>query len=98
MSNIINEYEDEYHKQVWGIDDIEEENKLSTKEWFKKHTEVSKYDKNGKPVLHKFKLNEPDSKLKKKWLNRQEEIDTYRDDMKTEAFNLINKYFWNLWD
>lgn len=25
-------------------------------------------------------------------------IDEYRDNMKTEAFNLINKYFWHLWD
>ena len=31
QTDIINEYEDEYHKQVWGIDDYEEENKLSTK-------------------------------------------------------------------
>lgn len=98
QTDIKNEYEDEYYKQVWGIDNFEEENKLSAKEWFKKHTEVSRYDKNGKPLLHKFKLNEPDPKLQKKWLNREKEIDTYRDNMKTEAFNLINKYFWNLWD
>lgn len=98
QTDIKNEYEDEYHKQVWGIEDFKEENKLSAKEWFKKHTEVSKYDKDGKPLLYKFKLNEPDPKLQEKWLNRQEEINTYRDNMKTEAFNLINKYFWNLWD
>ena len=98
QTDIKNEYEDEYYKQVWGIEDFKEENKLSAKEWFKKHTEVSKYDKDGKPLLHKFKLNKPDPKLQEKWLNRQEEIDTYRDNMKTEAFNLINKYFWNLWN
>jgi RNA-splicing ligase RtcB len=32
------------------------------------------------------------------WLDEARRIDKYRDDMKTEAFNLINKYFWDLWD
>lgn len=96
--DIINPYQKEYDKQLWGIDSWEEENKLSVENWFKKHTYVSKRDENGKPILHAFDFKEVEPKLKENYWQEDKKINTYRDDMKTEAFNLINKYFWNLWD
>ena len=35
---------------------------------------------------------------KKLWKEKEEEIFTYRNNMKNEAFDLIKKYFWDLWD
>lgn len=87
QTNIFNPYEEEYNKQRWG----QFKN-------FKDSTEVYKHDNKGKPLLYKFKDVKIDSKLKENYFNKLDEIDKYRDDMKTEAFNLINKYFWNLWD
>lgn len=97
-TKIENEYNEEYFNKLWNIKDPLEEEKLSTKKWFEKHTEPIKFDENGKPKLYAFKLNKVNKELEKKWLERNNEILKYRDDMKTEAFNLINKYFWNLWD
>lgn len=97
-TKIENEYDEEYSNKLWNIKDPLEEEKLSTKKWFEKHTEPIKFDENGKPKLYAFKFNKVDKELEKKWLERNKEILKYRDDMKTEAFNLINKYFWNLWD
>lgn len=98
QTEIKNKYRKEYDKQLWGVDDWETEEKLSVKDWFKKHTYVSKRDENGKPILHTFDFKEVDPKLKKDCFDEARRIDKYRDDMKTEAFNLINKYFWHLWD
>ena len=39
-----------------------------------------------------------DKKYRDKWLKRQLEIDDYKDKCKDEAFDLLKKYFWNLWD
>ena len=97
-TKIENKQDEEYSNNLWGIEDPSKENNLSTSEWFKKHTEPVKFDENGKPKLYAFKFNEVDKELKKKWLERDNEIIKYRDEMKTEAFNLINKYFWTLWD
>ena len=36
--------------------------------------------------------------LEKKYFEREKEIIEYRDEMKNEAFDLLKKYFWNLWD
>lgn len=98
QTSIINEYSEEYSNKLWNIEDPYEENKLSTSQWFKKHTEPIKFDENKKPKLYAFKFNKVNEDLTKKWLERDSEILKYRDDMKTEAFNLINNYFWNLWD
>lgn len=98
QTEIKNKYQKEYDKQLWGVDDWEAEEKLSIKEWFEKHTYVSKYNKNGNPILHTFDFKEVEPKLRENYWKEEERINTYRDDMKTEAFNLINKYFWNLWD
>ena len=98
QTEIKNKYQKEYDKQLWGVDDWEAEEKLSIKEWFEKHTYVSKYNKNGNPILHTFVFKEVEPKLRENYWKEEERINTYRDDMKTEAFNLINKYFWNLWD
>lgn len=98
QTEIKNKYQKDYDKQLWGVDDWEVEEKLSVKDWFKKHTYVSKRDENGKPLLHAFDFKEVEPELRKNYWQEEERINTYRDDMKTEAFNLINKYFWNLWD
>lgn len=95
---IKNKYEEEYDKQLWGVDDWKAEKKLSVKEWFKRHTYVSKRDENGKPLLHAFDFKEVEPELRKNYWQEEERINTYRNSMKTEAFNLINKYFWNLWN
>lgn len=98
QTEIINEYEKEYSNQLWNIKDSLEDEKLSTKDWIDLHSEPIKFDENGKPKLYAFKFNEVDKELKKKYMERDNEISNYRNEMKTEAFNLINKYFWNLWD
>lgn len=85
-----NQYDEEYDKQLWS--NIKNENNL--KEYFV----PVKYDENNKPKLYKFNTHKVDEELSKKWLNTEEEIWEYRDNMKTEAFNLINEYFWTLWD
>lgn len=97
-TKIENEYDKEYSDKLWNIKDPLEDGKLSTKDWFDLHTEPVKFDENGKPKLYAFKFNEVDKDLKKKWLERDTEILKYRDEMKSEAFKLLNEYFWNLWD
>lgn len=42
--------------------------------------------------------NKNHKKLEKKYFDREEEIYKYRNEMKNEAFDLLKKYFWNLWD
>ena len=36
--------------------------------------------------------------LEEKYRQRSEEIAKYRDEMKNEAFDLLKKYFYHLWD
>ena len=57
-----------------------------------------KFDSEGKPICYELKTNEPPEELKEKYFNREQEIFEYRNKMKDEAFDLIKKYFWNLWD
>lgn len=33
-----------------------------------------------------------------KWLEREDEISEYQNNMKNEGLKLFSKYFWNLWD
>ena len=42
--------------------------------------------------------NEPDPELKRKFWDREQEIADYRESMKNEAFDLLKKYFYSLWD
>jgi hypothetical protein len=92
--DIINEYEEEYHKQVFG----ERDDKLSFKKWWDKNFEVVETDKKGKPKLYRLKTNEPDKDLEEKFWEREKEIEHYREERKNEAFDLIKKYFYCLWD
>lgn len=39
-----------------------------------------------------------DKDLQKKYLDREKEICEYREDMKNKGFELLSKYYWNLWD
>ena len=92
--NIINEYEEEYHKQVFG----ERDDKTSFKKWWENSFEVVETDKKGKPKLYRLKTNEPDKDLEEKFWEREKEIEHYREACKDEAFDLIKKYFYYLWD
>lgn len=91
-----NEFQKEYNRQVWG--DEEELNKLSFKEYWNKFWKVEKVDEKGKPLTYRLETNEPDPELQKKYYNRETEIAKYREEMKNEAFTLLSKYFFNLWD
>lgn len=95
QTEIINEYAKEYNDIVWGPK--EDDENLTFKQWWKKHTEIIKYDEKGKPKLYKFKTNVAPKELEEKWLKRNNEIEEYRDRMKDEAFDLLKKYFWDLW-
>ena len=74
------------------------DDKKSFKEWWNAHHEVVEYDEKGKPKLWRLITNEPDEELEKKYKKRNEEIAKYRDEMKDEAFDLLKKYFYHLWD
>lgn len=84
LVKIANEYEDEYNKQVWG--------NLS----FKNALIPIKLGDNTN--AYKLNTNEPDDEIRKKYFEKEDEIAKYRDDMKNEAFDLLKKYFWDLWD
>lgn len=90
QTEIENKYEYEYHKQLWR--NVKDRTNLD---------EVfvpASYDKNGEVLTYKMNTAKVNEELEKNWLEESREIDMYRDNMKTEAFNLINKYFWDLWD
>jgi len=55
------------------------------KDWF----EPCGTDKDGMPL---YRL------LEKDFWRKQKEIKAYREKMKDEGFDLMKKYFWNLWD
>ena len=95
---IENEFSEEYNKQVWGDDSDLTDKTWSFDKWWNKHHVVEKYDEKGKPKLYRLVTNEPDPELKEKFWNREEEIEKFREERKNEAFDLIKKYFYNLWD
>ena len=96
ITEIPNEYYEEFNKQVWG--DTSEDSKLSFKQWWNKYFVVEKYDKKGKPMSYRLVTNEPEKDLKKKYFDREAEIEEYRESMKDEAFDLLKRYFYCLWD
>lgn len=87
LTEIKNEYAEQFHNEVWG----ENNNILS-------HLEVKEFDKKGNPKLYELKTQKPSEEIKNKYWKREEDIFNYRDKMKNEAFDLLKKYFWNLWD
>lgn len=97
ITDIENEYQEEYNRQVWG-ENAFSDNKKSFKQWWAEHTEVSSVDEKGKPKLYTLKTNEPDEEIREKFWNREKEIAEYREKCKDEAFDLLKKYFYNLWD
>ena len=96
LTDIPNEYEEEYMRQSWGEDSYK--TKKSFKKWWKSHFEVIKTDEKGKPQLYRLKEREVDPELKEKYFNRMVEISNFRTERKDEAFDLIKKYFYCLWD
>ena len=97
VTDLENEYEEEYNRQVWG-DTFDDVGKNSFNNWWEDHMEVVSVDKKGKPKLYRLKTNEPDENIKEKYWKKEEENNKYREDMKNEAFDLLKKYFYNLWD
>ncbi len=90
----INEYEEDYMKQSWG----EADEKESFKDWWNRHWEVSEVDNKGKPLTYKMKEKKVDKNLEDNYRRRLNEIAQYREECKDEAFDLLKKYFYHLWD
>lgn len=86
ITDIVNEYAEDFTQAVWGDDS------------FMDHMVPCRFDSKGKPTCYELVTNEPSKELREKYFNREQEIFEYRDKMKDEAFDLIKKYFWNLWD
>ena len=65
-------------------------------------TEVNDYQYQFEKLLWSEQTNpnidKTELELRKKWLDREKEIAEYKIKMKDEAFELLKKYFWNLWD
>lgn len=97
--SLQNTYWEEYNRKVWnrGLSD-EEIDKMTFKEHWDFYYEVAERDEKGKPLTYKFRDFPEDEDLKKKWMDKEFELSKYRDSMKDEAFDLIKKYFWHLWD
>ena len=91
---VKNEFYSEYNEAVWGKDDSVK----NFKKWWGKHFVVEEYDEKGKPLSYRLVTNDPEPELKEKYWNREKEIAEYRDSLKNEAFDLLKKYFYNLWD
>jgi len=53
--------------------------------------------KEGKP-LYRWIEGEVESELEKNFWEKHKEIENYREKMKDEVFDLMKKYYWNLWD
>lgn len=83
LCNETNEYSDEYFKQKFG--DIKSFSDL-----------LEPCEDN--PNLYKIKDKKVNKSLERKYFKRENEIEKYRIKMKDEAFNLLSKYFFDLWD
>ena len=79
-----NEYEDEYHKQLYKPNEGK-----SVKDWFIKNENENTY---------RLNKGEVEPELEENYGKKIFEIEEYKDKMKNEGFELFNKYFWNLWD
>ncbi len=94
LTEIENEYEEEFNEQVWGKSD----DTLNFSQWWNKHHVVEEYDSKGKPKLYRLVTNDPDPELKEKYFNREKEIAEYRESMKNEGMELVKKYLYYMWD
>ena len=83
LCNEVNEYNEEYFKQKFG--DVDSFSDL-----------LEPCEDN--PNLYKIKDRKVNKSLERKFYKRENEIEKYRTKMKDEAFNLLSKYFFNLWD
>lgn len=86
--SLKNKYEEEFEKQVWKNVDTDTTSKFS---------DYLVQDKSN-PKLYELNTSEPDKNLKERYYKECDRINSYRNIMKNEAFNLLKKYFWNLWD
>ena len=83
-NKIINEYEDDYRRALWGDEDSDDD--FFTKYFVKQD------------IGYILKPNPVDETLQKKYYDREMEIAQYKREMKDEAFDLIKEYFYDLWD
>lgn len=86
-SSEVNEYHEEYFKQLFG-GDIE-----SIKDMFEPIE-----DENNKTTMYKLKTYDVNKTLEENYENRYKEIEEYKENMKNKAFKLLSKYFYSLWD
>ena len=49
-------------------------------------------------IISDDKNSVSEKEIREKYIERENEIFNYRNKMKDEAFVLLQKYFWNLWD
>lgn len=87
ITEIENEYQIKYLKQTYDIQEDE-----TFMDWWNKRFEKAE---SGYYIM---KTNDSDKELEEKYFNREKEINEYRNKMKDEAFDLLKKYFWDLWD
>jgi len=83
-----NEFEDEYHNQRHKPNEGKK-----VKDWF----EQCGTDAKGKP-WYRLVEGEVEPELEKSFWEKHKEIENYREKMKDEGFDLMKKYFRNLWD
>ncbi|MCL2649488.1 MAG: hypothetical protein FWD60_00495 [Candidatus Azobacteroides sp.] len=83
-----NEFEDEYFKQLHKPNEGK-----PVKEWFIPCEEDEQHGK-----LYRLNEGEVDPELEENYRKKMLEIETYKDNMKNEGFELFSKYFWDLWD
>lgn len=55
-------------------------------------------DNNNETSLYELMTYEVDKALEDAYWKKEEEIAEYKENCKNEAFDLIKKYFYNLWD
>lgn len=99
VTEIKNEYEDEYFDSVFGKKETENKKGSYLDNFLYGLFEPIEWDEKGRPKLWRLKTeDEKNIDLEEKYRKRNEEIAQYREDMKNEAFDLLKKYFYHLWD
>lgn len=62
-------------------------------------TEIeNKFEKEFRTIVLDNENSNIEKEIRKKYIERENEIFNYRNKMKNEAFDLLKKYFWSLWD
>jgi len=89
-----NEFKEEYQEQLCK-DFL---TKKKPKRWERIKKWFEKEDKNAPVKLYPLVFGDVEPELEENYQRREEEIENYREKMKDEGFDLMKRYFWNLWD